>query len=77
MCLYPPSTPPGETQAYAPRDMFKSVQDLPVGPVARHLPANAGDTSLIPGPGRFHVLPGNKAHVPQLVSPTEPEGRNY
>ena len=26
------------------------------GPVVKNLPANAGDTSLIPGPGRFHVL---------------------
>ena len=57
--------------------MFQSLQDLPVGPVARNLPANAGDTSLIPGPGRVHVLPGSKAHAPQLVNPGEPEGRNY
>ena len=25
--------------------------------------ANAGDTGLIPGLGRFHMLPGNLAHV--------------
>ena len=26
------------------------------GPVVKNLPASAGDTSLIPGPGRFHFL---------------------
>ena len=57
--------------------MLNSVQDLPVGPVVRNLPANVGDTSLIPGPGRFHMLLGNKAHAPQLVSPVEPESCNY
>ena len=31
--------------------------------------ANAEDMGLIPGPGRFHVPKGNKAHVPQLLSP--------
>jgi len=34
------------------------MPDLPGGPVV-NLPANAGDTSLIPGPARFHMLPGN------------------
>ena len=27
---------------------------LPAGPVVKNLPANAGDTGSIPGPGRFH-----------------------
>ena len=31
-------------------------QDLPGGPVVKNLPANAGDTSLTPGPGRFLCL---------------------
>ena len=30
--------------------------DFPSSPVVKNLPANAGDTGLIPGPGRFHVL---------------------
>ena len=30
-------------------------QDLPVGPVVKTPPANAGDTGSIPGPGRFHI----------------------
>ena len=34
----------------------------------KHLPANAGYTSLIPGQGRSHMLWGNEAHVPQLLS---------
>ena len=33
--------------------------DLPGGTVSKNLPANAGDTSLIPGPGRFHMLWSN------------------
>ena len=31
-------------------------------------PANAGDTGLIPGPGRFHVPQDKEAHAPQLLS---------
>ena len=30
--------------------------------------ANAGDTGLIPGLGRSHMLWINKAHAPQLLS---------
>ena len=33
--------------------------DFPCGPVVKNLPANAGNTSSIPGPGRFHVSQGN------------------
>ena len=33
--------------------------DFPGGPVVKNLPANAGDTDSIPGPGRFHVLEGD------------------
>ena len=28
---------------------------FPGGPVVKNLPCNAGDTSLIPGPGRCHM----------------------
>ena len=35
----------------------------------KNLPANAGDMGSIPGPGRFHMLRSNQAHVPQLLSP--------
>ena len=30
--------------------------DFPGGPVVKNPPANAGDTGLIPCPGRFHML---------------------
>ena len=33
--------------------------DFPGGPVVKSTPANAEDTGLIPGPGRFHTLRGN------------------
>ena len=47
----------------------KSIaQDLPGGPVVKNLPAKAGDTGLIPGPGRFHTPWSNLAHAPQLLS---------
>ena len=34
---------------------IKNVQDFPGGTVNKNPPASAGDTGLIPGPGRFHV----------------------
>ena len=30
-------------------------RDFPGGAVVKNLPANAGDTGSIPGPGRFHM----------------------
>ena len=41
-------------------------KDFPGCPVVKNTPASAGDMGLIPGPGRFHMLWGNEAHVPQL-----------
>ena len=35
------------------------------GPVVKTLPANAGDTGLIPGLGRFLLLQGNYARESQ------------
>ena len=35
------------------------VVDFPGCPVVKNLPVNAGDTGLIPGLGRFHMLQGN------------------
>ena len=37
----------------------KQNRDLPGGPVVKNLPANAGDTGLIPGLGRSHILQSN------------------
>ena len=31
------------------------IQDVPGGTVNKSLPANAGDTGLIPGPGKSHM----------------------
>ena len=39
-----------------------------VGSVYKNLPANAGDTALVPSLGRFHMPQSNEAHVPQLLS---------
>ena len=33
----------------------KALQDFPGGAVGRNPPANAGDTSSILSPGRFHI----------------------
>ena len=35
------------------------LSDFPGGPDFRNLPANAGDTGLIPGQGGSHMLRGN------------------
>ena len=40
---------------------------FPGGSMVNNLPANAGDTDLIPGPGRFHLPWSNYAHEPQLL----------
>ena len=37
----------------------KHFRDFPGGTVVKNLPANAGDTGSIPGPGRSHMLPSN------------------
>ena len=46
----------------------REKQNFPGGAVVKNQPARAGDTSLIPGPGRSHMLQDNKLHVPQLLS---------
>ena len=44
------------------------MQGSPRGSVVKNLPASAGDTGLIPGPERFHMLCNNQDHAPQLLS---------
>ena len=46
----------------------------PGGWVVKNLPANAGDTSLIPDPGGSHVPQSNWACAPQLLSPCSRAG---
>ena len=36
-----------------------TCRDFPGGAVVKNPPANAGDTSLIPGPGRSHMPQSN------------------
>ena len=48
-------------------------RDSPSVPVVKNLPANAGDTGSIPGPGRFHKPGGGKPRGPQLLKPVHPE----
>ena len=44
--------------------------DFPSGPVVENLPADAGDTGLIPGLGGSRMTQSNQAHVPQLLKLT-------
>ena len=46
----------------------KTSEGFPGGPVVRNPAANAGDTGLIPGPGRSRMLQKNHAQVTQLLS---------
>ena len=43
-------------------------RDFPGATVVRNLPASAGDTGSIPGPGRSHMRRSNKVRAPQLLS---------
>ena len=47
----------------------EEIGGFPGGTADKNLPANAGDTGSIPGPGRSHMLRSNKAREPQLLSP--------
>ena len=44
---------------YVQKKTKKKTQVFLGGPVAENLPANAGDTGWIPGPGRSH-MPGGR-----------------
>ena len=43
-------------------------QGFPRGSVVKNLPANAGDTGSIPGPGRYHMLWSNYTPAPKLLT---------
>ena len=43
------------------------MQSFPGGSVVKNSVLNAGDTSSVPSPGRFHGPRGNKAHRPLTV----------
>ena len=44
------------------------MRGFPAGAVVENLPANAGDTGLSPGLGRYHMPRSNWTHAPQLLS---------
>ena len=46
----------------------KECRGFSDGSVVKNLPANAGDTGLIPDLGRSHMLWNYSAHVPRLLS---------
>ena len=41
------------------KNMYDILWDFPGSPVVRNLPTNAGETGLIPGLGRSHMLQDN------------------
>ena len=43
--------------------LLKHYQVFPGDPMVKNPPANAGDMSLIPGPGRIHMLQSNQAQA--------------
>ena len=47
------------SEASGSLSIIKKGRDFPGGTVVKNPPANAGDTGLIPGPGRSHMLRSN------------------
>ena len=43
------------------------MRGFPGGPVVNNLPANAGDTGFIPGPGKYHMPKHTKSLAPLLA----------
>ena len=58
-------TPP---PALGPANQNLQIWGFPGGAVVENLPANAGDTSSSPGPGRSHMPQSDQARAPQLLS---------
>ena len=63
------------TELHPWNSLKKWRQDFPGGPVVKNPPDNARNMGLIPGPGRSHMLQGNKAHVPQPLKLMSPRAR--
>ena len=59
-----PADPVNNTRGFR-WDTQEAAPGLPGGSVVKNLPANAGDTGSIPGPGRCHMPRGNEVCVPQ------------
>ena len=59
-------------------DVKKAIpQNFLDGPVVENPFANAGESDSIPGMGRSHIPPGNKAPAPLKHKPLEPRNHNY
>ena len=54
-------------------NFLENLQGFPGGAVFKNLPANAGDTSSSPGPGRSHMPRSSEARAPQLLKPVHIE----
>ena len=52
-------------------------QDFPGATMNKNLPASAGNTGSISGPGMSHMLQSNWVHVPQLLSLQLIQLKNY
>lgn len=50
--------------------MYTCREDFPSGPVIKSLPANAGHTGSISGPGRLHTPLGQLSPCTQLLKPS-------
>ena len=67
--MHPPMTSiPQRGYRVVRKDHQDALQDFPNGSGVKNPPASAGDTGLILDPGRCHMLWGNEAHLPQLLS---------
>ena len=49
-------------------EIKEELNGFPGSPVVTNLSANARDTGLIPGPGRYHMPLGNQVPVSKLLS---------
>ena len=58
---------------------LKNVQGFPGGPVVKNLPCNAGETSLILGPGRSHMAtkPVHRNYWVSVLQPMLHKERNH
>ena len=67
VCVHTHTTQIWERAKYI--DFEDAIKNLRGSPSNKNPPANAGNTDLIPGPGRSHMPQGNYAHAPQLLNP--------
>ena len=63
----------GDDKREKGKKVLKLLQAFPGSSVVKNPPDNAGDTGLVPGPGRSHMLqplnPCSRTQEPQLLKP--------